>query len=202
MSHHKDMTRKNQQGITLIETMVAITVLIIGLVGAVILATYSIRVTEDSKHEMTGVNLAREGIEVIRNVRDSNWRDGTDWYDGLTTSDYYVPMIDYDDFLNWTLTQVADKGTCFDSHTASTVCQVYKVTNNNYGVDVFANMSAGPVAVGIELESLPYYRIVQIIPRYDGLTIDKLEVHSYVDYQFRGGNWKHIELVEELTNWK
>lgn len=64
---------KKQQGQTLIETIVAIFVLVMGITAALSLANYSLGATTSIKQQIIGMGLAREGIEVIKNMRDTNW---------------------------------------------------------------------------------------------------------------------------------
>src|SRR3989338_965210 len=37
----------------------------------------------ESEFQIIANNLAREGIEVVRNIRDSNWLGGQDWDNSL-----------------------------------------------------------------------------------------------------------------------
>jgi len=62
-----------QSGQTLIETLVAIFVLVTGLISAISLSIYSFNSTDNASRAVVATSLAREGVEVIRNLRDSNW---------------------------------------------------------------------------------------------------------------------------------
>lgn len=64
---------ENQQGQSLIETIVAIFVLTTGLVSGLALAIYSFGASSDILERITATGLAREGVEVVRRMRDSNW---------------------------------------------------------------------------------------------------------------------------------
>lgn len=78
--------RQAQAGQTLIETLVAAFILIMGISAALGLATYSLSVTGKIKQQTIAIGLAREGIEVIKNMRDTNWLQGiksSDCYDFL-----------------------------------------------------------------------------------------------------------------------
>ena len=63
----------DQEGQTLIETMLAIFILTTSLVAGLGLAIYVLNSQAVSKNQIVATNLAREGIEVIRMFRDSNW---------------------------------------------------------------------------------------------------------------------------------
>jgi prepilin-type N-terminal cleavage/methylation domain-containing protein len=61
------------RGFTLVETIVAIYVLLIGIVGAMSLAQQNISAIGISRDRLIATNLAQEGIELIRNKRDTNY---------------------------------------------------------------------------------------------------------------------------------
>ncbi|MBU1202889.1 prepilin-type N-terminal cleavage/methylation domain-containing protein [Patescibacteria group bacterium] len=65
--------KKNRAGFTLIEVLISIAVLTIGIVTALGLAISNFNNNRDNFLRVTGANLAREGLELVRNVRDSNW---------------------------------------------------------------------------------------------------------------------------------
>ncbi len=74
----KKIAPKNRQlGQTLIETLVAIFILVTGLVSALSLAVYSFQSSDNSSKQIVGTALARESIEGLRNIRDTNWLKGT-----------------------------------------------------------------------------------------------------------------------------
>ncbi len=77
-----------QAGQTLIETLVAALVLVMGVTAAVSLALYGLSSSEDITKQMISVGLAREGMEAIKNMRDTNWLYTTlsnDCFDFYTT---------------------------------------------------------------------------------------------------------------------
>lgn len=62
-----------QAGQTLFETMVAAMVLVMGIAAAVALAVFSIGASSTVSKQLIAVGMAREAIEVIKNMRDTNW---------------------------------------------------------------------------------------------------------------------------------
>ncbi|MFZ5559657.1 MAG: type IV pilus modification PilV family protein [Patescibacteria group bacterium] len=62
-----------KRGFTLIEVIVAIAVIVTALVGLIGLISFSISGLTPAKSRVIAVNLAQEGIEIVRNIRDSNW---------------------------------------------------------------------------------------------------------------------------------
>ena len=63
----------NQQGQTLIETIVAAFILTMVIGAALGLANYSLNISTNIRQQTVAMGLAREGIEVVKNIRDTNW---------------------------------------------------------------------------------------------------------------------------------
>ncbi len=74
---------KNNFGFTLLETLVALSVLTFAALGPLSLATYTIRAASVSQNQFTAFFLAQEAMEYIRNRRDSNILSGANWLDGM-----------------------------------------------------------------------------------------------------------------------
>lgn len=68
------MTRNinTQSGFTLVEMMVAITILLIAVVMPISLIGNALHNLYYARDQMVAINLAQEGIEAVRQVRDSN----------------------------------------------------------------------------------------------------------------------------------
>jgi type II secretory pathway pseudopilin PulG len=64
---------KNIKGETILETIIALSILAIGLTLASTVIAYSLRNINASKNRVIAINIAREGIEAMRNIRDTNW---------------------------------------------------------------------------------------------------------------------------------
>lgn len=64
---------KNGAGFTLIELMVVITVVSIGVIGVMNLLMQIFVYTRLNQSKLTASFLAQEGVEIVRNIRDTNW---------------------------------------------------------------------------------------------------------------------------------
>ncbi len=64
---------KHPKGQTLIETLAAIFILTMGVTAGVGLADYALGSSTSIAKDLIGTGLAREGIEAIKNMRDTNW---------------------------------------------------------------------------------------------------------------------------------
>ena len=62
-----------KKGETLIEIVMSLGVLTIGIMLASTIMGSSIRNLNASKNRVIAVNIAREGLEAMRNIRDTNW---------------------------------------------------------------------------------------------------------------------------------
>lgn len=69
--------KKNILGQTLIETMAGLFVLIMGVSSAVSLAVFAFGTSNAVLKQIVGTGLAREGLEAVRNMRDTNWLNDT-----------------------------------------------------------------------------------------------------------------------------
>ncbi len=93
----KKKNRKNKSltGFTIIELMITIFVILTGVAGTLVVIQHSIRAVSVSSDRFTAAYLAKEGMEIVRNIRDNNFlREITPWDTGLTTGNY---MVDFDD---------------------------------------------------------------------------------------------------------
>jgi len=71
------------KGFTLIETIVAISLLTVGVVGSFSLMQKVTSFNSISSSQLVASYLAQEGIEIIRNIRDTNYLEGQTWDSGI-----------------------------------------------------------------------------------------------------------------------
>jgi prepilin-type N-terminal cleavage/methylation domain-containing protein len=74
-------------GFTLLETMVAIAVLLIAVVGPISIIGKSLQNIYFARDQMVAINLAQEGIEAVRQRRDTNFLNGSTWDSGFGSGD-------------------------------------------------------------------------------------------------------------------
>lgn len=65
-----------KKGIGMVEAIAAISILITGIISVVSLAQSNLATSQGVEARMTAINLAREGFEAVRIIRDSNWLKG------------------------------------------------------------------------------------------------------------------------------
>jgi len=90
---------KLSAGFTLIETLVAITVLVVAVASPLSLAAQSLFAAYYAKDQVIAYNLAQEAIELIRNKRDHNILEDLDggnagWLNGMGAGAVHEVVID------------------------------------------------------------------------------------------------------------
>jgi prepilin-type N-terminal cleavage/methylation domain-containing protein len=85
---------KLNKGFTLIESMIAIALIVSGITGLMVLVNRSMGFANLAFNQLTAANLAQEGIELVRNIRDNNWMNNRDWLTGLNAGIYQIDYLD------------------------------------------------------------------------------------------------------------
>ncbi len=107
---NKISSRMDSRGFTFVETLAALFVIMVGISSFVTLINQTVSYTKTSSYNLIAAYLGKEGIEIVKNIRDSNFLKayydipaGSTWLDGLTScqSGSGGCQIDYD---SWTLT--------------------------------------------------------------------------------------------------
>jgi prepilin-type N-terminal cleavage/methylation domain-containing protein len=87
MSPQQDVSQLNnhprERGFTLVEVLISLVLMATALVPAFILTNDSLRLSERIRNSLVAANLAQEGIEVVRGIRDGNWFRSEDFVVGL-----------------------------------------------------------------------------------------------------------------------
>ena len=89
-------------GQTIIETLVALFILVMGVTAATGLAIFSFSASTAITKQIISTGLAREGIEAVKNMRDTNWLKqspiNTDCYNystGASNAKCYKQWLNY-----------------------------------------------------------------------------------------------------------
>lgn len=178
-------------GFILIETLVALSLLMLALPAALTVASKSVSLASYSKDQVIALYLAQEGIEIIRNRRDQNMikmsiGDTVDWRDGFWTGDCSAPLrcrVDYG-------AGPSDTDTLIERCVGGG-CSL--VLNRNMANGTYAHTPVGGAWV-----STPFSRFVQTSAVAG--SPDEIRVVSTVTYGMYGGV-KTISVVENLTKW-
>ncbi|OGZ62914.1 MAG: hypothetical protein A3H51_00495 [Candidatus Spechtbacteria bacterium RIFCSPLOWO2_02_FULL_38_8] len=82
--------KRKASGFTLVEVVISIFILSMGTLTIIGLISDNLGIISASKRMVVGSNLAQEGIEVVRNIRDSNWIEYELYDTGISPGDYCV----------------------------------------------------------------------------------------------------------------
>lgn len=92
----KKLRKENKiekRGFTLIEVITVLLVISLGMIGVLSLIVQNIQSQSLNKNTLIAYQLAQEGVELIRQVRDTNWRESLDWRENLSSGKYYMDYI-------------------------------------------------------------------------------------------------------------
>jgi len=78
----------SRKGSFMIEALVAIVLAVVGLLGILNLIIHSLRFNADVVNRFAAVNLAAEGVEIVKGLIDANYTNGRPWNEGLDSGVY------------------------------------------------------------------------------------------------------------------
>lgn len=87
---------KKEDGSLFAESMIAISLALVGLLGIISLLTVSIRHTNDSHARFVASFLAIEGVEVVKNIIDGYAAAGLSWNNVLSNVSQGTYKVQYD----------------------------------------------------------------------------------------------------------
>ncbi|MBU2539798.1 hypothetical protein KJ786_01390 [Patescibacteria group bacterium] len=169
---------QNQKGLTMIEAIIATFILVVAIIGSYLIFVEISSTTKVISSRLTAAYLAQEGMEIIRNIRDTNWLKEVSWsdlIDGVPCSSGCE--VDY-------RTEQGDTSTLFSWGTSG---NYLKLDENNY-----YSYSIHPLAIATKFKR-------KIITTH--LNDNTLGVSVLVQWEDRG---KPYEFLVEgyLYNWK
>ncbi len=175
------MDRKGQ---IMLESIVAISVIIIALLGIFNLLSRSLSVNRVAGNQYVAANLASEGIEVVKNLIDNNVIQATAWNNGLSEGIY---EISYD-------SAGIGPSELIDSNPDN--CAPDNIRQNAQPLTF--DPATGRYAYGFPSETI-YKRAVCIKSLTGG---DELKVNSVVTWIGRGDAEFEINLEDHFFNWR
>lgn len=172
---------KNQFGQGLMETTIAIGVIITAIVGSISLVAFTIRSTNSTLNRLIAQNLAWEGIEVVVSIRDTNFlNSGTAFDDSLNGGGDTTAIITFDETSNVWLVD-------FTPNTMNDAATTLYETNGLY-------VQASSTPSG---QATQFKRLIQIVPNGVG----RFDVTSQVQWNERGSIFT-VESYRSFFDWK
>jgi Tfp pilus assembly protein PilV len=194
-------------GITLIESIVALTILTLAVSGPMSLAAQSIRVLGASRAEMIATHLAEEGVEVVHSLRDNNSADDSTPDKSAWMTDVLSRCSGAAGFSGCIIDVTGHSsalGKVWDNLATIVPCPVGGCGNLariyfNPATGLYRQSSA-PLGAPFELTS--FRRTVVMIGIDD--TLDprrQVRVTATVTYVGYGGKTQTVRISEDLYNW-
>ncbi len=166
---------KNQKGFTFIETLVAIGIILVGLVGVMILMEQSIRSIRLADDRIVATHLAQEAVEVVINIRNSNWLKEQNWLTDIPAT--VQGIVKYD---------------------SSVVAETPNPAN--YCLSLVGNVyqhAVPPCNTFFKRR----VEIVDLTETISGIPVDFIEVRAIVEWT-RAGQTRSIIVSDHLYDWK
>lgn len=188
--------RNSRRGFTLIEVLVAIAILLIGVSGGLLIVTSSFRQIGVSKETMIATYLANEGIEIVREIRDTDMINNFDIEANTASPHPYIQWDSIDSSSGNQLSSSCSSGCIVNANTTPTALVIGGAANPQVCVDnttgAYHQHNTG-CAAG-ETQS-PYYRelFVSGTGNQDNAT-------STVWWDDAGGTKHTITVTESIGN--
>ena len=93
MKMAKSAWNKKEEGQLLVEAMVAVSLMLVGLLGIFGVLSRSLGLSRVAADQFVAVNLASEGIEIAKNLLDSNIENNLGWNVGFSNGDTTVGYL-------------------------------------------------------------------------------------------------------------
>lgn len=184
---------KNKSGFSLTEVMIGIMILTIAIVAASSLLVGLVRTNENNLRTMQAYYFAQEGIEGVRNIRDTNWLHNRDWRGGASDAIWSGQLTDGDHPLTL-------RTTTFNQPISDNLADIqayapWTLSGDNKIIDAVGNETGFSRTVTIK----PYPCTADAC--VSGHDNDYILIESNVAWAI-GSQEHEVTLFEVLTNWK
>lgn len=190
------------KGITLVECIVAVTILAVALAGPMTLASQSLKASRDARYELIATHLAEESIEVVHNARDNNSADDIANSYGL----WMTTIVDNCRKIDGCIIDVtAHAANVWDINNALLACPAAgdcSSVNTVYFNPLTGLYRQSLAALAAPWERTIYTRSILVQP-IDHPVNPKQQVRliSTVSYVGYGGKTRTVSVTDDLYNW-
>lgn len=143
-----------QKGFTLLETLIAVTILSVSLAGPITIASQGLSSAFFAKEQITAFYLAQEAVEYVRSIRDENFLSGNNWLEGISDCIGTVCTIDMPAHAH----SVCSSGSCdFLNFDTGTALYNNNATGGNNGPSIYTRevtleqINADEVSINVNL---------------------------------------------------
>jgi len=195
--------KENKSGQGMVEALIAVAILVTGVTTTVVLGVTTIRAGQVAQNRTIADNLAREGIEHVRHIRDTNWLNtSSNWYDQFCPiPGDYTAILEYNPIiLAWNLDFIFNDMT---DPQARIFLEEGKEADEKFAY-YFQTDQANPPAGTL---TTPFRRLLTITPKNDiHQTVDCSSavyflVQTSIEWNEKGAT-HNSTLIEHLYNWK
>lgn len=181
----------NTRGFTVVETLVALTIFSSAIVFLIVVTAGGVADTNYAKNRLVASYLAQEGIELTRNIRDTNVLSnagGSGWGDFLVEANVCRTAEGCN----------IDPVTLDVCHCTGSTCKVpYTKTNGYYGYQKIQNNGCAIGSASIS----PYTRVIRVETNDQTVGVDDVRVTSTVTW-FQGLGEKSVYYETILMDWQ
>ena len=206
----KNRSNQPPKGFSLIEILIAFSVLTITVLACTSLITNSINNNAENAYRIQAYFLAEQGIEAIRNIRDSNWMQNIGFTNSSLQQTFWgAPIYPASSQITITVNPLYD--TQIKPNGANWSIQLANESEGRLYINTLNNSEYFSHSDGLYS---PFRRIIKISKKFEdlekviasgnsniSLDQDLILVTSTVFYDFKGIE-KKIEINTILTDWK
>lgn len=208
----------NEKGFTLTEVMVGITILTVAIVSATNLLVGLVNSNQNNLTTLQAYYLSQEGLEAVRNIRDTNWLHNQDWLgdessslwgDEIEIENNYSVSLEYDAF-NKAPTKSGDRSGGLASISDAKTWMISNIDSGGSagGGEIFRHEIGDDVYLTSSVlgggEDTGFKRTI-LIKKYDCGKADCDDSHVLVESKVEwklGAKNRELVLSEVLTDWK
>lgn len=191
-------TFQDRRGQSLVEVMITIFIVVVGLAAVLSLLVFSLTAVRDSENRVIAANFAREGIDVVRNIRDTNWLKGCPepdnpddcfyWNTGLSSEGDYTAIAIFNPGAgSWSLDFIPNEIVIGDSST-----RLYR------GSDNLAVQALTPPE---GFTATNYYRLLTLDPIND-VNGDQVGIDAKAQVKWIDHGEHSLVVEEKMYNWR
>jgi hypothetical protein len=168
----------NNRGELIIEAIIAISIIVVGLLSVVTLLSSSQSLNRVLSDRYIATYLASEGIEVVKNIIDTNYILGEAWNEGLVAGDNYITSFN----APWLIGSLSESYRVVNYGSWSGF-----VSDGVYGLSFIVGGQRTNMSRAINI-SYP--------------TANEMRVNSIVNWTSRGGGEFDINLEDHFYDWR
>lgn len=177
----------------IVEVLIASTVIMIAIFALASVSQVTLASTSRTMARAQAAHLAQEGIEIVRNIRDTNWIDDR----GDTKWDYLVSI----DGTAWSeVTRITNPAVADPNYIISYRNNRYFLSASGVGAGESISLGADKFIRRIKIEEVGAQMLNGVVP--GGAEADKNEVAFKVSAYVTVVDGPTVVISEILTNWR